>query len=227
MKTTNRIKRFIDIFLSISLIIILIPIMIIVILLIIVMEGRPLFYISYRYVSDNRSIKIYKFRTMANDALSDKYDLNNKYMKNGFLDIPLSDPVYTKIGRILERLQLVEILQLFNVLAGDMSIVGNRPLPENNINLLKQYKGYSSRFDSPSGITGISQVVGKLFLTTESRLTLESAYSDVYNNPNGNILICDIYIIYYTFLYITTGVPLKYERAMKIIECAGRSSSTC
>ena len=164
MKVTNKIKRLIDICVSFVLIIILMPFMIVIALLIFVLEGRPIFYISRRYISATKSIKIYKFRTMAVDALSNKYDLNGKYMKNGFLDIPLSDKVYTNIGRIIERSQLVESLQLFNVLAGDMSLVGNRPLPKNNINLLSKYENYNFRFNCPAGITGISQVIGKMFL---------------------------------------------------------------
>jgi hypothetical protein len=126
-------------------------------------------------------------------------------MRDGYLDIPLSCEVYTPIGRILERLQIVELPQLLNVLIDGMSLVGNRPLPKENLELLAQFPAWEKRFESPGGITGIAQIVGKLNLTPATRLRLESLYSKVYQE--GNITRCDSLIIWHTMV----GVLLRDE----------------
>ena len=126
----------------------------------------------------------------------------------------------TGIGRILERTQLVETPQFLNILFDGMSFIGNRPLPEDNIKFLREYANWEARFESPSGITGISQVVGKIYLNPVSRLKIESMYSEVYNSPSGNILKCDAFILYYTIKFILTGIPLKFETAVKILTFA-------
>ena len=136
-------------------------------------------YISKRMVSEKKLIKIVKFRSMVKDAKSKKYNLAEKYMKNGYLDIPLTAEVFTPYGRFLENTQLVELPQVFAVLFGYISFVGNRPLPENNVDILRKEfpNDWQKRFDSPAGLTGISQVVGKLTLSPKQRLELESLYS--------------------------------------------------
>ena len=127
-------------------------------------------------------------------------------MRDGYLDIPLTCEVYTPVGRILERLQIVELPQLMNVVLDGMSIVGNRPLPKENVDLLAQHNPeWEKRFKSPAGITGISQVVGKLNLTPDERLRLEGLYSKVYQQ--GNIIKCDLLILWYT----AAGVLLRNE----------------
>ena len=142
--------------------------------LILLTEGRPIFYISTRYIGLHRSARIIKFRTMVRDANSPGYRLKERFMRNGYLDIPIDCEVYTSIGRILERLQIVEMLQLINVLLDGMSLVGNRPLPKENLDLLAQFPSWEQRFASPAGITGISQIVGKVNLGPAQRLALES-----------------------------------------------------
>ena len=99
-------------------------------------------------------------------------------MKDGYLDIPLSSKVFTPLGRILEKTQLVEVPQVFPVLFGKMSFVGNRPLPSSNVEILKEKypERWKGRFNSPAGITGISQVIGKFEITANQRLKLECYY---------------------------------------------------
>jgi lipopolysaccharide/colanic/teichoic acid biosynthesis glycosyltransferase len=96
-----------------------------------------------------------------------------------------------------------------------MSLIGNRPLPFDNLVLLKKHKDWTRRFDSPAGMTGISQVVGKLNLTPKERLELEGLYSEVYEK--GNILKCDILIIYYTIRLILFKKGISLERALEIL----------
>jgi lipopolysaccharide/colanic/teichoic acid biosynthesis glycosyltransferase len=213
------VKRLTDIIASLTLIIILAPVNFLVIFLIYITEGRPIFYRSFRCCGLNQVLSVHKFRSMVKDATHEKYQLEQKYMKDGYLDIPLEADVYTKIGRLLERTQLVETPQLINVLLGQMSLIGNRPLPQKNIDLLKKKSQWSRRFDSPAGITGISQIVGKLNLSPEQRLLLEVMYSDVYKN--GQVLLCDMYIMYRTILLILFGKALPISEAVQFMKRCG------
>lgn len=215
-KFSNFIKHIADILAALVLLTLLSPILILIATLIFVLEGYPVFYVSRRYVSLDQSVPILKFRTMVNDATSPKYRLRERFMRDGYLDIPLDCEVYTPIGRFLERSQLVELLQLFNILFHGMSLSGNRPLPRDNIELLKRFKGWEARFDSPAGLTGLSQVVGKLNQSPEQRLELEALYSNVYSSKNGNILLCDLFIFYYTVRLLLFGKYLSIDEARRL-----------
>ena len=209
------IKRIVDITISVLVLTIFSPVIILFSLLILILEGRPILYRSKRYISANEKIFTYKFRSMVKNATDPKYKLKERFMKDGFLDIPLDCEVYTPIGRILEKTQIVELLQVFNIIIDKMSLIGNRPLPFDNLVLLKKHKNWTRRFDSPAGMTGISQVVGKLNLTPEDRLKLEGLYSDVYEN--GNILKCDILIIYYTIRLILFKKETSIDSALDLL----------
>jgi len=196
------IKKVEDIVFSLSTLIVFLPIIIIIIILSFFIQGRPIFYISERIVGFQKKIHIIKFRTMVKDAKDPKWGLEEKYMKDGYLDVPVYSKVYTPFGRFLEKTQLVEILQVFQVLFNHMSFVGNRPLPEKNVELLKmRFPGkWQERFKSPAGMTGITQVAGKFNLTSEQRLELETLYSKVYNE--GYILKADAYIFFSTIILL-------------------------
>ncbi len=196
------IKRLEDILFSLIIMIVFYPILFIVAIILVIYEGFPIFYISKRMVNKNKEIRIFKFRTMIKDAKDEKYQLEKRYMKDGYLDIPLNSEVYTKVGLFLEKTQFVELPQLIPILFGYLSFVGNRPLPKDNIKILmkKFPDNWHKRFDSPAGLTGISQVVGKFNLSPEQRLELESLYSEVYRK--GNILKADAYIFLSTILFL-------------------------
>ena len=153
---------------------------------------------------------------MVKDATGSKYKLKERFMRDGFLDIPLHCEVYTPIGRILEKTQIVEILQLFNVIFDKMSLIGNRPLPFDNLVLLKKHNGWERRFDSPAGITGITQVIGKLNLSPQERLELEGLYSEVY--VKGNIIQCDLLIAYYTIRLILFKQETPIDEAFDLLK---------
>ena len=176
----RKVKRTFHILISVLLLVILTPVLICVAIALFILEGRPLFFVSTRYIGLNRPVRIIKFRTMVRDAQSPKYKLKERFMRDGFLDIPTNCEVYTPIGRILERLQIVELPQLINVIKDGMSLVGNRPLPKENLELLSQFPEWEKRFRAPSGITGVSQIVGKLNLTPRQRLDLEASYGKVF-----------------------------------------------
>ena len=142
-------------------------------------------------------------------------------MKKGYLDIPLNSEVYTPLGRFMEKTQLVEVPQVILVLLGEMSFVGNRPLPKKNVDLLKENfpDQWQKRFNAPTGMTGITQIVGKLNLDAKQRLELESLYSDVY--MNGNVLRADVYIIFSTIILVLLrgpGTYVSYNSAKKFLK---------
>jgi lipopolysaccharide/colanic/teichoic acid biosynthesis glycosyltransferase len=207
----------IDFILSIFILILISPILFLTAFLILIFEGRPIFYVSIRTVGIDKEARIIKFRTMVRDASSEKFQLKQRFMRNGFLDIPLASDVYTPVGRILERLQIVETLQLINILMCDMSLVGNRPLPRENIDLLKSINGWVERFNSPAGITGPAQIIGKYSLDPKERIYIERLYSSLYNNPNANLIFCDAYIIYRTGVLLLTGKSLSYSDCIKFL----------
>ena len=209
--TYKYLKRIEDIIFSIIIIIIFSPILILVSILSLFMQGWPIFYISKRMVSKNKEINIVKFRTMVKDARNEKYGLEKKYMRNGYLDIPMESEVFTPLGKILEKTQIVELPQVFAVLFGKISFVGNRPLPHKNINILKKIfpAQWHLRFNSPAGLTGISQVVGKFELTPNKRLELECLYSKVYEE--GNILKADAYIFFSTIILLLLHESVAYR----------------
>ena len=216
-KFSNFGKRLLDVFGALLLIIILVPVFLIVAALVFIFEGTPIFYISRRYISEVDAVPILKFRTMVRDASTSKYRLRERFMRDGYLDIPLTFEVYTPIGRILERTQLVESLQLFNILLHGMSFVGNRPLPKDNVELLIKFEGWEQRFGSPAGITGVAQIVGKYGLEPQQRLLLERMYSSVYTNNGANILLCDAHIILYTIFLLVSGRYLEYDQAIRML----------
>ena len=210
------VKRVIDIVVSLSMLLVLFPVLLLAILAILALEGYPVFYISKRHVTVDRLIPIIKFRTMVRDAQSPKYNLNARFMNDGYLDIPVNCEVYTGVGRLLEKSQLVELLQLFNVLFHGMSLMGNRPLPTENLILLQKFPGWQERFSSPAGMTGISQVVGKFNLRPSERVEIEKMYSEVYNQ--GNVLKCDFEIAFFTLRLIIMGKHVSFEYARRLME---------
>lgn len=159
-------KRFFDFTVSLLMILLLLPVLILVSIIIAVDAGRPVIYKQYRVGKDNKLFYIYKFRTMKNNTrLAATKDLTE------------ADSVITKSGRILRKTSLDELPQLFNVLKGDMSFVGPRPLiPEEKEirQIRKEYGIYAVR----PGITGWAQVNGRDMLSDEEKALFDKEYID-------------------------------------------------
>jgi len=94
-----------------------------------------------------------------------------------FLNVPIDSPLYTRVGRAIERLHLTESPQFLHVLSGRMSLVGNRPLPERVIETLKEaHPNVEDRFATPAGITGLVQLIGREHVSDATRLAIEGRY---------------------------------------------------
>jgi lipopolysaccharide/colanic/teichoic acid biosynthesis glycosyltransferase len=176
-------KRIFDIIVSFVLIIIALPILLLIALAIKLESKGPLFYNAKRAGKGFRIFKFYKFRTMVVDA-DKKIDALahlNQYAgsDNGakFFKIA-NDPRITKVGKFLRNTSLDELPQLFNVLKGDMSLVGNRPLPLYEAATLTTNE-FVERFMAPAGITGLWQIKkrGQSNMSVEERISLDISYA--------------------------------------------------
>lgn len=153
------IKRIMDIILSIIGIVILIPIYLIIVLAIKLDSKGPTIFKQVRAGKDNVPFKIYKFRTMiVNAEKKRELKINAEDIEN-FVFQSKSDNRITKVGEVLRKTSLDEIPQLFNVLIGNMSLVGPRPeIPD----VVKVYpEEYKQRLLVTPGITGLAQISGR------------------------------------------------------------------
>lgn len=200
-------------------------------LAILLTEGRPVFYVSRRRNHRDRIVPIVKFRTMVRNA--DRVANRDTVPVEGvrFLNIPLDSPLYTRVGRVLERLTLTELPQLFQVLVGQMSLVGNRPLPENVVEALREeHPNVDDRFLVKGGMCGPVQLVGRDRLSDADRLMLETEYARACLEDYS--IRMDFLILLYTVLLCTRikkepfTVPelrawmRRYTRALEPLETA-------
>jgi lipopolysaccharide/colanic/teichoic acid biosynthesis glycosyltransferase len=180
------VKRIFDIVLSSLLILALSPIFLFIILMIKLDSSGPVFYNSYRAGRGFRVFKFYKFRTMkvgADRMVTSMSHLNQYNGKESQVFFKVNnDPRVTRIGQFLRNTSLDELPQLFNVLKGDMSMVGNRPLPLYEASSLTTNE-WAERFVAPAGITGLWQVKkrGRSDMSVEERIGLDIVYAQKYN----------------------------------------------
>ncbi len=158
--------------------------------------GRPVFYSQVRRIRFGRRARIYKMRTLVVGADRNLDALVNIKTNGRFLNIAKSAKSYTRVGRWLERLWIVEVPQLWNVVKGEMSLVGNRPIPDYVIGVLGPTPEVAERFASPQGMTGYTQILGREEVTDEERIQLEYHYSRVFEY--GNVFLEDLRIIWLT-----------------------------
>ncbi|MDX2047936.1 MAG: sugar transferase [Chitinophagaceae bacterium] len=191
------VKRAFDIVVSGLLILLMVPVFLFIILAIKLESRGPIFYNSYRAGRGYRIFKFFKFRTMkvgADRMVNSLSHLNQYNVAGGPVFFKVSnDPRVTKIGSFLRNTSLDELPQLFNVLKGDMSIVGNRPLPLYEASRLTTDE-WAERFVAPAGITGLWQVKrrGKAEMSVEERIGLDLDYARKFN------LMMDLWIMLQT-----------------------------
>jgi len=166
------IKRVFDVVFSIIGVVITLPLMAIIALIIKLTSPGPVIYKQTRITENGKKFKVYKFRTMYNDA---------EKMTGPVLATD-NDPRITKAGKILRATRLDELPQLFNVLKGDMSFVGPRPeRPYFVEQFEKQYPSYKYRHNVKAGITGLAQVFGKYSTDADDKLRLDLIYIKNYS----------------------------------------------
>ncbi len=182
------IKRFFDILGAATGIVLLSPIFVLTALAIKLESPGSVFYCSLRVGSGGRVFNFWKFRSMfvnADKQLAALTDLN-QYGHNALFVKLADDPRVTRTGRFIRKYSIDELPQLFNVLIGDMSLVGNRPLPVYEAETLLHDDYSCQRFMAPAGITGLWQVSkrGKSDMSDHERIQLDVQYSTNSNFAN-------------------------------------------
>ena len=162
-------------------------------LLIVLEDGFAIFYRQERVGLDGRLFKVIKFRSMRNDAESDG--------KPRWAT--LDDERVTRVGRIIRRLRIDELPQLYNVLAGDMSLVGPRPeRPYFVDQLTRDIPFYAVRHSVKPGLTGWAQVSYQYGSTVED--SVQKLQYDLYYVKNHTLFL-DILILFQTVGVVLTG----------------------
>jgi lipopolysaccharide/colanic/teichoic acid biosynthesis glycosyltransferase len=176
-------KKVFDIFIAAVLVLLLLPLFILISIAIWYDSKGPVFYSSLRAGQGYRIFKFYKFRTMVKDAdkkISELAHLNQYDLsKEGPSFFKLSDdPRITGVGSFLRNTSLDELPQLLNILLGDMSLVGNRPLPLYEAATLTTNE-FVERFTAPAGMTGFWQIKkrGKAEMSVKDRVDLDIIYA--------------------------------------------------
>lgn len=193
-------KRFFDFILSLIAIIMLSPVYLIVIVLVRIKLGSPVFFTQKRPGKDEKIFKMYKFRTMTNEV-----DENGNLLPD--------DKRLTKFGKLLRSTSLDELPELFNILKGDMSIVGPRPLLVRYLPLYNEYQKH--RHNARPGFTGWAQCNGRNSIGWEEKFDLDVYY------VNHITFLLDVKIIFKTVKTVLCREGISSEASATMEEFRG------
>jgi exopolysaccharide biosynthesis polyprenyl glycosylphosphotransferase len=168
------IKRSFDLVVSTVLVILLSPLLVAIAIAIKLGSRGPVLYRSMRPGVGGVPFACLKFRTMVDGADRRQYDLEDRNEASGALFKMRSDPRLTRVGRALRRFSLDELPQLINVLRGQMSLVGPRPLPQRDYDRLEDW--HMKRYLVMPGMTGLWQVSGRAELGFDDLVRLDFLY---------------------------------------------------
>lgn len=173
-------KRMIDIVVSLLALIFVLPITLIVFIVDLFGDNKgPVFYKQKRIGKNHRPFYIYKYRSMivgAEDRLEEDPKLHDLYVKNNYKLPPEMDPRITRFGKFLRKTSIDEIPQFFNILKGDMTLIGPRPVVEEE---LSEYGNRVDKFLSVTpGAMGYWQASGRSNVGYPERCDLELYYVD-------------------------------------------------
>lgn len=172
-------KRVFDIVISLIALIFLSPIFLIIAILVKYQDGGPVIYAQTRVGEKGKLFKIYKFRSMilnADEVLRQNPELYQKYVDDGFKLPAEEDPRITKIGRFLRKTSLDEMPQFLNVLKGEMSMVGPRPIIQDE--LIEYGDQVDKLLSVKPGAFGLWQASGRSNVTYPERCSVELEYVD-------------------------------------------------
>ncbi len=195
-------KRYFEIIFSIFIILFSIPLVLVLALLIKLNSRGPIFFKQIRIGKDKKLFECIKFRTMSKEAddilnnllLKDK-KLRKEFKKTQKLK---NDPRITPIGKFLRKTSLDELPQFLNVLKGEMSLIGPRPIVEEE--KIRYGKNLNKVLSIKPGITGLWQVSGRNKLSYKRRIKLDLIYVNQRNiSMDFNILIRTIGVILFPF----------------------------
>ena len=172
-RSSQFLKRTMDVVLASAVLIVFLPVMAAIAVVIKLTSPGPVFYAQERVGRGGRRFRIYKFRTMVRDADAKSEELRKLSAHPAWLMLD-HDPRITPFGRVLRHTSLDELPQLWNVLRGDMSLVGPRPMPPDVDELI--YGWGRRRLDLTPGVTGLWQVLGRTNIPFEEMVKLDYLY---------------------------------------------------
>ena len=170
-------KNAIDFIGGLILLILAAPLMLMIALVIKLNSAGPIFFIQERVGYNKRLFKMFKFRTMAADAVEQQKKLESLNEADGPVFKIKNDPRITSVGKWLRKTSLDELPQLLNVLLGDLSLVGPRPLPERDFQKFNQM-WFNRRFSVKPGITCIWQISGRSETSFDKWIMQDLEYID-------------------------------------------------
>lgn len=171
------VKRVFDFIVALAMVVLLAPVFVIAALMVKSSSQGPVFFVQKRLGLNKRHFNVYKFRTMCSDAEQRQTELEHLNEVDGAAFKIKDDPRVTPVGRFLRKSSIDELPQLFNVLKGEMSLVGPRPLP------IRDYEGFDQdwqrrRFSVRPGITCLWQISGRHNISFERWMELDMEYID-------------------------------------------------
>lgn len=182
-------KRIFDFTISFILIILLIPVFIGTALLILLLMGKPILFSQKRIGKDERPFMIYKFRTLSNPVEGAMLNDNERL---------------TKLGHYLRKFSIDEFPQLFNILRGDMSFIGPRPLLEKYLPFYSERE--KLRHHVRPGMGGLAQVSGRSYLTWDEQFELDAIYVQNFSFAlDLTVVLKTIYIVLFARNIMVTG----------------------
>jgi exopolysaccharide biosynthesis polyprenyl glycosylphosphotransferase len=191
------VKRAFDLAISIGLLLVLSPILLISIVMIRLTSPGPILFRDQRVGLGEQPFAMLKLRSMVTNAAQAQAELEEQNEADGALFKIRNDPRVTPVGRVLRRFSIDELPQLLNVIKGEMSLVGPRPLPMRDYQLLEQW--HRRRYSVLPGITGLWQVSGRSNLGFDTLVRLDFYYLESWS------IWMDIAIIARTPLAILRG----------------------
>lgn len=194
-------KRFFDILICLIAIILLSPVWLIIAIAIKCDSKGPVLFAQERRTKGGRIFKMYKFRSMV---------VNAESMGAGLFNYE-NDPRVTKVGRFLRNTSLDELPQLWNVLKGDISLVGPRPCVSYELGDFETLnKKYKKRFEVRGGITGLAQIKGRNENSWDEKVTYDNIYIDEFKKKG---IFLDIKILFGTVAKVFKKQDIYEEKA--------------